>query len=645
MFWKSLKKIKRPRKEIEPHEVFLDKLAQRKEQEFGFSEQKFEVPLSQKKLKIFYLAFLILIIILLGKTFQLQIIKGDNLAELAERNKQRLYLVQPIRGVIYDSSMNQLVFNKSSYDLIIDIKELPYYEREKSRVILEVSELLSEDYSELRKKIKGAEFNIVLVRENLDHETLILLETKIQDFPGFKIQENTVRNYENGQEFAHLIGFTGKIDSQELKELENYSVTDYIGKQSLEKFYERVLRGEPGKILVERDALGNKISEEVFSLPQTGDSLVLWLDSGLQERLTLALKDSMERVGSEKAAAVAIDPNTGGVLALVSLPSFDNSLFSQGISQEDFQEIINNPYQPLFNRVVSGGYPVGSTIKPFIAAAALEEEIISPKNNILCQGEISIPNPYFPDQPSIFLDWKIHGRVNLRKAIAESCNVYFYILGGGYKDIEGLGVKRIKKYLQLFGWGRETGVDVAGEISGRIPDPKWKEEYFEDYQQKIWRIGDTYHLSIGQGDISVTPLQVAMAFGAIANGGVLYQPQMVKEIVNGSVDSLGVVREFSPKVIRKDFIDPGNLEIVREGMREAVVYGSSITLKGLPVKAASKTGTAQTPREEMYHNWVAVLAPYDDPQIVLTIVIEDVEGMQFAALPVARDTLGWYFSQ
>ncbi len=645
MFWKNLKKIRKFGKEIEPHEIFLDKLAQRKEQEFGVSEKKFEVPLSQKKLKAFYLAFLLLVIFLFGKTIHFQIIRGEEFSNLAEKNKQGFYLIQPIRGVIYDSSMNQLVFNESSYDLIVDVRELPFSGREELRIISEVSEIISGDISELRKKIKESEFDIVLIRENLDHETLILLETRIKDFPGFKIKENTVRDYVESQEFAHLIGFTGKISSQEFRDLENYSVTDYIGKQGLEKFYEEALRGEPGKILVERDALGDKVSEKVFSLPQAGESLVLWLDSGLQKKLTEALKDSMERVGSKKAAAIAMDPKTGGVLALVSLPGFDNNLFSQGISQEDFQEIIEDPCEPLFNRVVSGGYALGSTIKPLIAASALEEGIISPQKNILCQGEISIPNPYFPEEPSIFLDWKTHGWTDLRKAIAESCNVYFYTLGGGYQDIKGLGVERIKKYLQLFGWGKEIGIDIPGECAGRIPDPEWKENYFEDYQQKIWRIGDTYHLSIGQGDIVVTPLQVAAAFSAVANGGILYQPQIVKEVINGSADSSEVVRRFEPKVIREDFIDSENLKVVREGMREGVIYGSSIALKDLLVKAASKTGTAQTPIEDFYHNWVTVFAPYEDPEIVLSVVIEDVEGMQFAALPVARDALGWYFTR
>jgi len=645
MFSKCFRKIKRRGEEIEPHEIFLDELAQKKEKEIGFSEKRLEIPLSQKKLKILYFLFLVMVFFFFGKVFQLQIIEGKKFSELSKKNVQRLYLVQPTRGVIYDSSMRQLVFNKPSYDLVVNIKELPCSEQRKREIISEVSKIISQDPYEIQRKIKESEFQTVLIKENLDHESLILLESKIRDLEGFSIKENTIRDYVEGPIFSHVIGFCGKIGAQELREKGDYSVTDYIGKQGIEKSYETLLRGKPGKKIVKKDALGNKISEKVFSEPEPGKSLVLWLDAGLQKKLTEALSEGMKNVGSKKGAAVAIDPNTGGILAMVSLPSFDNNLFSQGISDKEFQQLNQDPYHPLFNRVISGGYPVGSTIKPLIASAALEEKIIDPNKDILCEGKIVIPNPYFPDKPSVFLDWKTHGWTDLRKAIAESCNVYFYMLGGGYKDFKGLGVERIKKYLELFGWGKKTGIDLPGEIAGRIPDPQWKENYFKDPQKKIWRIGDTYHLSIGQGDIAVTPLQVAVAFSAIANGGILYKPQIVKEIIEGSASSPKVIKRFRPQIIRKGFIDPANLKIVREGMREAVIYGSSQVLSDLPVKAASKTGTAQTSREGYYHNWVTVIAPYDNPKIVLTIVIEDVEGVRFAALPVAKEVLNWYFSR
>jgi len=645
MFSKGFKKIKRSEKEIELQEVFLDRLAQKKEEEIGASGRKFEVPLSRRKLKAFYFVFLIITVFLFGKTLYMQTMKEEEYSKTAEANCHKLHLLTPVRGVVYDQSMNQLVFNELSFDLVVNKKELPESLEERDKLLSWVAELIKEDSLELKKKVEESEFNTVLLKENLEHEYLVLLETKMKDLPEFEIEKSTVRDYKEAQTFSHLLGYTGKIGSEEIKDQEEYLITDYIGKRGLEKSYEETLRGKPGKVLIERNALGERMFEKVIMEPESGESLVLWLDYDLQKKLQEALLASMERVDSKKGVAIAMNPNTGGILAFVSIPSFDNNLFSKGISSKDFQEIMGDPNQPLFNRALAGGYPVGSIIKPLMATAALEEELISPDKGILCEGGISIPNPYFPDQPSIYLDWKTHGWTDLRKAIAESCNVYFYTIGGGYKNMEGLGVERIKKYLNLFGWGQKTGIDLPGEISGRIPDPEWRENYFNNPQQKIWRIGDTYNLSIGQGDILTTPLQVVTAFSAIANGGTLYRPQVVKEITKRSIESAKIVKKMEPEITREDFVDSGNLKIIKEGMREAVEYGSSIALKDLPVKAGSKTGTAQTPIEELYHNWVTVIAPIEDSEIVLTIIIENVEGMQFAALPVARDTLNWYFGE
>ena len=260
----------------------------------------------------------------------------------------------------------------------------------------------------------------------------------------------------------------------------------------------------------------------------------------------------------------------------------------------------------------------------------------------MCTGEVSIPNPYFPDKPSVFHDWKVHGWTDLRKALAQSCNVYFYLVGGGLEDFNGLGVERIKKYLHLFGWGEIAGIDIPGEKKGLIPDPAWKEAYFENSADNIWRLGDTYNLSIGQGYIGITPLQVVASFGAIANGGKLYQPRIAHQILDAEKN---VIETYNPKIIKENFIVPESLQIVREGMRDAVIYGSSVSLNSLPVEAAAKTGTAQIPRKDHYHSWVSFFAPYDNPEIVLTIIVEEVEEGQIAALPVAEETLNWYFGE
>ncbi|MFC1629889.1 penicillin-binding transpeptidase domain-containing protein, partial [Patescibacteria group bacterium] len=299
--------------------------------------------------------------------------------------------------------------------------------------------------------------------------------------------------------------------------------------------------------------------------------------------------------------------------------------------------LLNNDQQPLFNRAIAGLYPTGSTIKPLIASAALQEKIIKPQKELHCQGGIMIPHRYDPDIIYSFKDWKTHGFTDTRKAIAESCNVYFYTIGGGYGNQEGLGPNKIKKYLEFFGWAETTDIDLPGEAKGSIPNPAWKKEN----KGENWWDGDTYNLSIGQGDILVTPLQVTAAFSAVVNGGYLLEPQVVQKIVDSEKN---LVETKQIQIVRENFIDFENLKIIREGMRGTVTYGTATLLNSLPVEAAAKTGTAQSSKPDYFHNWITVFAPYDDPQIVLTIVIEDVKELQALPIPLAKEILNWYFS-
>ncbi len=630
------------REDIEPHEVILDSLAKKKETELGISEKKLEVPLLKKILQGILIASFLLILVLFAKTFQLQVVEGKKFSQLANENKFIINQIQAERGVIYDKELNQLVFNQLSFDLICQKNNLPQTDIEREKIIKEVSAIVKRD---LKKEIENSTSSQVLISENLDHQTLILLETKIKELPGFSIKNNIIRNYQDGPVFSHLIGYTGKIKTEEFeRDPEFYSINDYVGRTGIENFYEEILRKNPGKLRIERDAQGNIISQETISLPQSGKSLVLWLDTALQKKIKTELEKTFATIGSKKATAVALDPKTGGVLALVSLPDFDNNLFQKGGDSEELQELLRDPLNlnPLFNRVISGGYLIGSTIKPLIASAALEEKIISPQKNINCAGKIVIPNPWDPNASTTKKDWTVHGWTDMKKAIAESCNVYFYTIGGGYGDQIGLGPTKIKKYLELFGWGEKTGIDLPGETEGFIPDKKWKKKTWDT----AWWDGDTYNLSIGQGFLQITPLEVVNSFAAIANGGKLLQPQVVKEIVN---DKKEVVEEIKPKIIRQDFINPDNLQIVREGMRQAVTginspQASAVLLNSLPVSAAAKTGTAEL-GNNYYNNWVTVFAPYEDPEIVLTVMIENIKGMQTAALPVAKEVLQWYFSK
>lgn len=644
---RELKKRKvrvRFKEDIEPQETFLDSLAQKKEEELEISQRKFETPLSKNILQGFLIFIFVLISFLFARTFQFQVIEGKDLSLLAEGNKFKIYQVRAERGVIYDTEGNQLVWNKPSFDLVLDKKSLPEQIDEKEKVLKEVSVLINKDFSDVKKEIEENDYSEILVSENLDYMTLISLEARIGELTGFQIRNNTVRDYKDGENFAHIIGFTGKINAEELKANPDfYSIFDWVGRSGVEKSYEEVLRKNPGKLRAEKDALGNLISQEIISLPESGKSLVLWLDSELQTKIKEELEKQAKIVGTEKAVALAMDPKTGGILAMVSLPDFDNNLFQKGADQEALNSLLNDQKKSLLNRVIAGLYPIGSTIKPLIASAALEEKIISPDKKINDnKGFIVIPNPWDPSSPTIKNDWAIHGRTDMRKAIAESCNVYFYTVGGGYEDQDGLGPTRIKKYLQLFGWDQKSGIDLAGEVSSFVPDKEWKKETLGE----PWVDGDTYNLSIGQGFIKVTPLEVVTAFSAIANKGKLLQPQVVQKIVDSEKN---VVQELKPQIIRENFIDPANLQIVREGMRQAVTgvnspQASSIVLNSLPVSAAAKTGTAELGGDR-YHNWVTVFAPYDDPQIVLTVMLENIKGVQAAALPVAKNVLEWYFTR
>ena len=620
----------------------MDNLAQKKEAELGISEKKLEVPLSRIVLRSFFFLVLLILGAFFVATFKLQVFENKKYVALAQQNKFINRSIQAIRGVIYDSKGNQLVFNKLSFDLVYRKSEIP--DEEKNIIFQGVADILRINLFDLQEKIDDSESSVVLILENLDYQTLVLLETKKEEIKGFSVEKNTTRDYRDGQTYSQLIGYTNRITAEELsKSLEDYSSIDYVGRAGLENQYEEYLRKNPGKLQIERDALGNEISRQIISLPQSGNSLVLWLDSDLQKKSEEVLQGTIDRIKAKSGAIVALDPQSGGVLALVSLPSFDNNLFNKGADVEALKKILNDKSQPLFNRAIAGQFPTGSTIKPLEAAAALEEKLISPYKTINCQGQITVPHRYDPEIIYTYKDWRTHDITDMRKAIAESCNVYFYTIGGGYGNQKGLGPSRIKQYLELFGWGDKTKIDLPGEGTGFIPSPEWKKEA----RGQSWLDGDTYNLSIGQSDLIITPLQVATAFAAIANGGTLYQPQVVKEIID---EDKNIVESLSPKITRQNFISPENLEIVREGMRWAVTgenspHASSITLNSLPVTAAAKTGTAQIPTPDHYDNWVTVFAPYDNPQIVITVILEDVANVQVAALPVAKEILEWYFTQ
>ncbi|MFH0987657.1 MAG: penicillin-binding transpeptidase domain-containing protein [Patescibacteria group bacterium] len=446
------------------------------------------------------------------------------------------------------------------------------------------------------------------------------------------------RYYPNSFYFSSIIGYSRQATKEEIEsDPSYYRLGDWIGKDGLEKEYEIHLRGEKGireKII---NAKGEVLSDQITKEPVQGNSLVLNINAALQKKVFDALKKG---AGNKNAAAIALNPQNGKVLALVSLPSDNNNIFSGKLSAEELEELesnkkINNP-----NWVLSGLYPPGSIIKPLIAAAALEENIVNPSTSIDCRGRVVIPNPWDSSNPSVKKDWKTHGVTNLKKAIAQSCNIYFFTVGGGYDDIKGLGISLIKKYLDLFYIEKEVGIDLPGENVGFVPSADWFKKEREELEKRNWSIADIYDVSIGQGYFSTTPLHMAVALSSIANGGKIYQPQIVDRIEDVSKRT---ILDITPKVLKEDFIKKENIDAVRKGMRECVLTGSCRQLLSLPVSSGGKTGTAEAPGDKEPYAWFVSFAPYEKPEIILLVMIEYGGGGEKVAEPIAEEVLQWYF--
>ncbi|MDO8530358.1 MAG: penicillin-binding protein 2 [bacterium] len=635
-------KIKESIGDIETHEVFMDSLAHVKEEQLGISEKKFEVKIKEKIIYAMFGLFFLLAAFLFSKTFYFQVFQGKELSAISESNKARLSLIKPERGIIYDKNLTKLVLNSPAFDLVCDKRNYITAKDEYIKEIHKVAGILGLNAAELESAIAASEESIVLILENIPHEKLLVLETRMHELPDCKIEKNTVRDYAMGPIFSHVLGYLGKISKEDLKNSTGgYTSNDSMGRLGLERSYETALRGTPGTMEVIKDATGIKRGDTMLAAPKEGYNLVLNIDAGLQKKTYESLEKSIKNVGATKGAAVALDPRTGAVLSMVSYPAFDNNIFSQGISQADYNELLNDSAQPFFNRVIAAQYPTGSTIKPFIAAGALEEKIISPTKIINDPGYILVHSQNDPNASFRFGGVVPHGDVDMREALAVSSNIYFYTVGGGYGSQKGLGPSGIKKYLDLFGWEEKTGVDIPGEYSGFVPSPEWKMEK----KNENWWDGDTYNLSIGQSDLKVTPLHVAHAYSYIANGGTLYKPQIVQKITDSSQKEPRIVEEFKPEVIRSNFIDAENLRVIREGMRDGVQkpYGSSHMLNTLPFSVAGKTGTAETGKAGHYNTWSSNFAPYDNPEIVFVVTIEGVQGLRAASLPVANEVLYWWY--
>jgi len=605
------------------------------------------------KLPVISLILVFFISILLAKTAWLQIVKGDYYYSMAEGNRIRIERIEPKRGIIYDRKLRPLVRNKANFLLYFIPADLAENEEERGMIISRISEVLEElSVEEINiklaniKKYSLESYQPLFITDNIDYEKAILLYLESSGWPGVVLGNGINREYlvygteeENSEKnsflpMSHILGYTGKINEQELEQFgDEYLPIDYIGKMGIEYFWENELKGKSGKKQIEVDALGKekKIIGQIKE--EDGHNLVLSVDLEQQVKLQEILLKHLKDLKLSKAVAILLNPNNGEVLAMVSLPTYNNNIFARGITSEEFNVLINQPEEPLFNRAISGEYPSGSTIKPVLAAAALEEGIITENTSVLSVGGIKIGQWFFPDWLS-----GGHGRVSVRKAIAQSVNTFFYYIGGGYEDFSGLGVDRIVHYGELFGLNTQTGIDLAGEADGFLPSKTWKEEV----KGERWYIGDTYHLSIGQGDLLVTPLQVALFTSVFANGGDLYRPHFIKQILTCEDYPF---KEVSVEPVRSDFIDLYNIDVVRQGMRQTVTAGSARSLSVLPVEAAGKTGTAQWSSKKPTHAWFTGFAPFNNPELVITILIEEGGEGSSTAVPIAKEYLEWYFGE
>lgn len=541
---------------------------------------RIEFPIKNSIFSFIFVLFLFVNLLLLGKTAHLTLARGEEFSEKAKNNYQRIFSIEAPRGLIYSS------------DGIL--------------VSSNIEEKV-ENIDEAGNKIKSRKFS---------------------------------RSYQEGYYFSHILGYVNQVLQEEIGKNSFYQTGDRIGREGIEKEYEEFLRGEKGKIEKVVNVKGKFLPGEEITDPTQGSTLILNINGALQKKIYDIFK---EKVPDKKAVAIALNPQTGEVLSSVSTPSYDNNLIS-----EKYNDYAQDPLKPLLNRVLAGFYPSGSTIKPFIGAAGLEEGIITPETRINDLGYISIPNPYNPSSPTIKKDWKAHGITDLKKALAESCNVYFFSVGGeGNKDtkgkeIEGLGIERIKKYLDLFFFEEKVGIDLPGEKTGFVPTPEWFEKEKKETEKRNWSIADVYDVSIGQGFFQTTPLHLATAMEAIANGGKIIKPQLVNRIETSDGK---LIKKFEPETIRENFIKTENLEAVKQGMRECVLTGSCRQLLSLPVTSAGKTGTAESEGDKEPHAWFISFAPYENPEILLVVLVEYGGSGEKVAASIAKEALNYYFSE
>jgi len=578
------------------------------------------------------LIVLAVFVVLLMRLVYLQVVAGDDYYRLSMNNSIRLQTVDPPRGLILDRYGTKLAENRPSFDVSFTPKDAG----DVSRVLSELAVYLNVPVDELQGKVKNsrglAAFRPVLLKQDIGRDVLAAVEAHKVDMPGVSVQVRLRRNYLDGLNASHVIGYLGEVNVDELKsgDYPNLRGGDYIGKFGVERAQEGFLRGEPGGRQVEVNANGQIMRVLQTVSPKPGRNVHLTLDRELQQRA----EGLLEGVAG---AAVAVEPTTGQILAMASSPSFNQNDFVSGIGAGVWESLVSNPYRPLENKAIQGEYPPGSTFKIVTALAGLEEKAIDETTTFDCAG-------FLPFAGRDYRCWKKegHGRIDVRRALAESCDVFFYRTG------LRLGIDRLAWYAKAFGLGVRSGVTLDQEARGLIPSSVWKKKRFG----VPWQEGETLSVSIGQGYVLATPLQMGMLMAAVANGGVRYRPSVLSRVETMEGD---VVFQAAPQEIGRLPISPRNLKIVQQGIWGAVNgdHGTARRVHLNDIEIAGKTGTSQvvgrkdsgddyTPPHLRPHAWFVCYAPFDAPKIAIAVVVENGEHGSSAAGPIAREMVKTY---
>lgn len=643
----------------------------------------------------FRVVIVVAFLVLIGQLWRLQMLEGDYYRRAADVNRFRLELNPAPRGVIYDRRGYLLARNMPQSTVSVIPAYLPEDELERRELLVKLSDLLEmplttpppsrlprDEISPALQRDGGTEQGVLeiaeeaglapyrpaLLKAGVSREIALTLEEEHLDWPGVLVQAKPVREYIHGPLTAHVLGYIGPVPAESAEEYEalGYDPNRHlVGLSGVESAFQEDLRGLDGQKLIEVDIAGREVQTVGEPKPVVpGNNLRLTLDLGLQQKIEEVLARDLKATNRKQGVVVAMNPQTGEILGMVSLPSYDNNAFTGGIEPQKLQSLQENPNRPLVNHAISGMFPPGSIFKIIVAAAALEEETITTDTRYFCGGILWLPNRFYPEDPSLaqpFYCWihhdyhGNHGSLGVVSAIGRSCDIFFYQVGGGYRDwFEGVGEERLAYYAELFGLGRRSGIDLPGEAPGLVPTPKWKRINYSE----SWVTGDTYNMSIGQGFVLATPLQMLNAAAAIANGGTLYRPQIVRE----TIDSEGnIVQAFAPDVIRSIPVSPQNIDTVRQGMR-AAVDGAGATAWALEVPGvavAGKTGTAEyfidrnkdgLPDRDNEgnlptHAWFLSFAPYKNPEIALAVFVSGGGEGSATAVPIASEILTYYFNR